>query len=255
MIPHTKSFKRLKDEAQATFDFAIVVCYAIPSLKTALKNLGPNEGLPFEPDYFDTRPIPTEKVKNHVKEYKAVLSRHIFISSFSYFEAYFIDLLREIVEFHDKTKLLSKHAIIKNEDLTSPELQKSVKKLREYPNRKNLDAYKTHGKRLAANGFVFPSGILAQHGLRQLIELIESDKIRSVEIPNLIESVLQLPLDSATETEQFHTFRKMRNKIAHGRPEQASLHLSKAIEANNFLRNLALRVDEHVTRHILLVEL
>jgi len=47
----------------------------------------------------------------------------------------------------------------------------------------------------------------------------------------------------------------MRNKIAHGRPDGTSLHLAKAIEANNFLRNLALKIDKHVLEHLMLIEI
>jgi len=255
LIPHTQAFKRLKDEAQKTFDFAIVVCYAVPSLKATLGTLQPDAPLPFAPDHFDTRPIPTEKVRNHVAEYKEVLSRHVFLSSFSYFEAYFVELLREIVAFHGKANLLSRHDSTRNAALTDPALLKAKRKLQEHPVPSNLDAYRNYGKRLAASGFIFPSAALARHGLKQLIELAASDKIRSVEIPDLIQSVLQLPLDPESDVKQYNQYRGMRNKIAHGQPKKVSLHLKMAIEANNFLRNLALRIDNHVVANLLLVEL
>lgn len=254
MIPHTKSFKRLKEEAQQVLDFAIVVSYAVPSLKRVLQTVGEDEALPFTPDHFDSRPIATQKVRSNIKHYKEVLSRHIFISSFSYFEAYFVDVLKEIIAFHGAECLLSKHNLSRNKALIGDDAQRSVRKLREYRTPSNLGAYASHGRKLAASGFVFPSSVLARHGLQQLIQLIESDKIRSVEIPGLIESVLQLPLDQDLEVKKFHAFRSMRNSIAHGRPKKGSLHLQKAIEANDFLRNLALKIDAHITRNLLLVE-
>jgi len=52
VISHTKSFAILKQEAQRTFDFAIVVTYAVPALKYALKDLDPNEPIPFTPCDF-----------------------------------------------------------------------------------------------------------------------------------------------------------------------------------------------------------
>jgi len=255
MIPHTKAFKRLKDEAQAVFDFAIVVCYAVPNLKATLKSLPQGAQLPFSPDHFNSRPIPTEKVRHHAKEYKAVLSRYIFLSSFSYFEAYFLDLLKEIIEFHGRGELLRKHDLSRNIALSSPDLAKSKKKLREYRVRGKVGAYASYGKRLAAEGFVFPSSVLARRGLQQLIDLTDADYIKAAEIPELVESILQLPLDPNSEKAKFHGYRDMRNKIAHGRPDSTSLHLAKAIEANDFLRNLALKIDRHVLEHLLLVEL
>lgn len=255
MIPHTKAFKRLKDEAQAVFDFAIVVCYAIPSLKTILDKLPADAELPFRPDHFDSRPIPTQKVRHHAKEYKAVLSRYIFLSSFSYFEAYFVDLLKEIVDFHGRAALLHKHDLARNRLLSDGNIQEAQRKLREYYAPKNKDAYRTYGRRLAVEGFVFPSAALARRGLQQLFDLVDTDYIKAAEIPDLIESVLQLPLDETDERDKFHGYRDLRNKIAHGRPDAASLHLKKAIEANHFLRNLALRIDRHVVENLLLVEL
>lgn len=255
MIPHTKAFKRLKDEAQAVFNFAIVVCYAVPSLKAMLKAVSPSAELPFAPDHFDSRPISTDKVRAHTKEYKKVLSRYIFLSSFSFFEAYVLDLLKEIIEFHGQDELLRKHELIRNAALSSPDMEKARNKLREYRVPKNMGAYSSYGKRLAAEGFVFPSAVLARRGLEQLIEMATGDYIKAVEIPNLIESVLQLPLDPKDERERFHGYRGMRNDIAHGRANAASFHLGMAIEANNFLRNLALKVDKHVVENLLLVEL
>lgn len=255
MIPHTKSFKRLKDEIQTVLDFAIVVSYAVPSLKIVLGQLGENDPLPFSPDHFDSRPIPTKKVRSNLAGYKEALSRHIFLSSFSYFEAYFVDVLKEVIDFHTKEHLFLKHSLSKNKLINDKDSLRSIKKLREYPVSANKDSYLNNGRKLAASGFVFPSSVLARHGLMKLVEDAKSEKIKSVDIPSLVESVFQLELDPVVEKKKFDDFRKMRNSIAHGRPKKASLHLAKAIEANNFLRNLALKIDSHVVHNLLLVEM
>lgn len=253
MIKHTNAFKRLKDGVQAAFDFAIVVCYAAPSLKKALRDIGQEQPLPFTPDYFDSRPIPTEKVRIHLGTYKENLSRHLFLSSFSYFEAYIVDVLKEILDFHGRESLLKKHALDRNASLAGG-AEKARRKLQEYPTAKSRDAYKSYGKHLALQGFVFPSSVLAKRGLQKLIEQVDGEYIRAADLPEFIESVLQLVL-SDDEKQRFHAYRDMRNKIAHGRPDALSLHLKKAVEANNFLRNLAIKVDNHVVRNLMLVEL
>ena len=253
MIPHTKAFARLKEQAGATFNFAIVVCHAVPSLKLALKNAGDAGPLPFAPEYFDSRPIPTAKVREHIKDYKEVLSRQIFLSSFSFFEAYFLDLLKEIIDFHGGTKLLDKLALSRNASLTDPDSQKEKRKLQEYRVPKNEGAYTSYGSKLAKKGFAFPSTLLARYGIEQLLKTLDTDYIKAASIPDLIESVLQLPLDMA-ERERFNSYRDMRNKIAHGRPDATSFHLRKAVEANDFLRNLALKIDRHVIDNYLIVE-
>jgi len=241
VISHTKSFAILKQEAQRTFDFAIVVTYAVPALKYALKDLDPNEPIPFTPDHFDSRPIATEKVRHNAKEYKKALSRHIFLSTFSFFEAYFHDILQEIIEFHGADNVLETTSIAKNESMTDAETIKEKRKLQEYFKAGDRDRYASYGRKLHSKGFRFPSTLLSGYGLQKLIELAAGDYIRASEIPPLAKSVLQLELDQTTEIDIFHGYRNVRNRIAHGRAGSDDLHLRKAVEANNFLRNLALR--------------
>jgi RiboL-PSP-HEPN len=246
VIPHTKAFEVLKNEAQKVFDFAIVVSYAVPSLKNALKHVTEDEPIPFRPDHFDSRPIATEKVKQNAKKYKALLSRYIFLSTFSFFEAYFRDVLKEVINFHGDQKILERTSLNRNERLTDDESAKQKRKLQEYPNARNRDRYLSHGRRLAQKGFLFPSALLSSYGLLRLLELNKQDNIRAVDIPRLAKEVFQIQLDKSTEIDVYQAYRETRNKIAHGRASEGSLHLQKAIEANNFLRNLALKIDRHV---------
>jgi hypothetical protein len=86
------------------------------------------------------------------------------------------------------------------------------------------------------------------------LELISKDSIRAADIPTLAKTLLQIQLDASAEIAVFEGYRRTRNKIAHGRASSASLHLRKAIEANNFLRNFALKIDRHVVEHFLVIE-
>ncbi len=216
------------------FDFAIVVTYAVPALKYALKGLNPEDEIPYKPDYFDSRPVATEKVKHNARNYKSLLSRYIFLSTFSFFEAYFQDVLKEIVSFHEEKKLLSKVSIDHNNSIMNGDINKYKRKLQEYPTPKNRDRYLSYGKRLSETGYRFPSTLLSGFGLRHLIELTKGDNnIRAFDIPRLTEEILQLDLDQKKEVDIFHGFRNTRNKIAHGRASAASISLRKAIAANN----------------------
>ena len=254
MIPHTKAFAVLKREAQQVFDFAIVVTYAVPALKYALKGLASDCTIAFKPDHFDSRPIAIDKVGENAKEYKALLSRYMFLSSFSFFEAYFRDVLTEIIDFHRRNVILERVSIKHNATLTDVDSKKQKRKLQEYATSSNRDRYLAYGKRLHEKGFRFPSTLLSAYGLRRLLELIPGESIRAADIPKLAQEVLQIQLDESTEIDIFNGYRKTRNKIAHGRASTASLHLRKAIEANNFLRNLALKIDRHVVEHFFVIE-
>lgn len=254
MIPHTEAFRRLKAEAQKVFDFAIVITYAVPALKFALKDLAAEDQIPFKPEHFESRPIATAKVRANAREYKAYLSRYIFLSAFSFFEAYFHDVLREVIAFHGKQELLQKVSISHNLSLTDQADVTQKRKLQEYQKRSDSNKYRKAGRHLAERGYKFPSSLLAAYGLQQLVELVEGDYFPAAKIPELAERILQLTLDKKTEIDVFQAYREQRNRIAHGRPDAESLHLRKAVEANNFLRNLALKVDQHVVHHFLVVE-
>lgn len=108
MIAHSKSFETLKAEVQRAFDFAILSVHAVPWLKYSIKEhkIDLSKPLPFRPDYFDERPVASAKVVSSAQCYKAVLAKHLFLSSFSYFEAYFHNLVREVLEFHGVETLL-----------------------------------------------------------------------------------------------------------------------------------------------------
>lgn len=254
MIPHTQSFSRLKNEVQNVMNFAIVVSYAVPCLKYTLKKMPMEQPPLFKPDHFDSRPIKTEKVLHDTEVYKETLSRHIVLSSFSYFEAYFHDVLQEILDFHGKDLLMGVSTLTTAmKDTDDPTIEKARKKLSEYPKKSNLDKYKNNQAKLVKSGQLMPSSLLAQYGYNLLTELIEKDYIPASRIPELSKSILQLKLDEQ-ETEHLHGYRGIRNKIAHGRITEGSLFVKKAIEMNNFFRNLALKIDRHVIKHFLIVE-
>ncbi len=233
-------------------DFAIVVSYAVPCLKFSLKEMPSNEPPLFKPDHFDSRPVKTEKVLHDTKTYKETLSRHIVLSSFSYFEAYFHDVLQEILEFHGKDFLFNISSISTNTD-DDEKVEKARKKLSEYPKKSNLDCYKSNKAKMLKCGQALPSSLLAQYGYKKLIELIEGNYIPAGKIPELSSNILQLKFDRIEE-EELYGYKEIRNKIAHGRISDGSLYVAKAIEMNNFFRNLALKIDKHVLKYFLLVE-
>lgn len=254
MIAHTKSFAALKEEAQRTFDFAIMVAHAVPWLKHSMKELDPDGHIPIRADYFDSRPVATAKVQASTKVYKESLARHVFFSSFTFFEAYVGNVLKEIVDFHGKEALLDRTNLNECTQNLDADGSKSKRKLQEYADPKNRDRYASHGKKLQGVGYRFPSTLLSTFGLKHLCSLIEDEKIRAVEIPGLLQEALHLELDETTEVKEFHRHREVRNRIAHGTATPADFSIPTAVKANDFLRNLALKIDRHVVDYFLVVE-
>lgn len=254
MIAHTKSFGVLKEEAQRTFDFAIMVAHAVPWLKHSMKELNPNQHMPIRADYFDSRPVAAAKVREITAVYKESLARHVFFSSFCFFEAYVCNVLKEIVDFHGKESLFDRTNLNECTVSCDQEAARSKRKLQEYYNPKDKDKYSSHGKKLNSAGYRFPSTLLSTFGLKHLCSLIEGEKIKAVDIPNLVQEALHLKLDPVTEVELFHKHRNARNRIAHGTASSADFSLPNAVRANDFLRNFALKIDRHVLEYFLVVE-
>lgn len=254
LIAHTNSFVNLKEEAQRTLDFAIMVAHAVPWLKHSMKDLDPSGNMPIRADYFDSRPVATAKVRESTKVYKESLARHVFFSSFSFFEAYVGSVLREIIEFHGREELISRTHLNEKTRECHSDVLKSKRKLQEFYTPKNKDRYKSHGKTLNSSGYRFPSTLLSTYGLKQLCSLIEDERVRAVEIPSLLQEALHIQLDLETEINVFHKYREARNRIAHGSAKPADFDIPNAISANDFLRNLALKIDRHVVDYFLIVE-
>ncbi len=113
---NTKSYLKLREQIQESFDFVYVVSQAVPCLKlqSSLIKKGVVKELP-NPDYF-TQPNPLIQINKQVKGYKVELSKYTLISSFSYFEAFVIDIIEELIKFNggvDEFKHRAKTATIK----------------------------------------------------------------------------------------------------------------------------------------------
>lgn len=231
-----------------------MVAHAVPWLKHGMKSLDPNEDMPIRADYFDSRPVASAKVRASAIVYKESLARHVFFSSFSFFEAYVMNVLKEIIEFHGKEELLARTDLNEGTKNCDSVTIKSKRKLQEYNVSKNRDRYFSYGNKLNSNGYRFPSTLLSTFGLRHLCSLIEKEKIRSVEIPTILQEALHLDLDTSAEVGVFHKHRDTRNRIAHGTATPDEISLRNAVEANDFLRNLALKIDRHVVDYFLVIE-
>lgn len=99
-IRNSDAYLRLRRQIQESFNFAYIVCQAVPCLKLqkSLVEKGTLNSLP-PPDYFKNPNEPTQ-ISEQVKTYKSELAKSILLSSFSYFEAFVSDILEELVEFH-----------------------------------------------------------------------------------------------------------------------------------------------------------
>ncbi len=252
MITHTKAYLRLRKQAKEMWDFTVTVCYAIPSLKEQIRLVRKDaEGVSLPPpDYFNNS-MSLDEVQSRSADYRSKLSRYIVLSSFSFFEAYVIDAIAEMMEFHDglnifidRTQQRAQESILTMDS----SVIKSKRKLQEPEKPAKAQKYQKYSKELVEAGHKFPSELLASYGVRLLAEKIKN--LKSVDIPDLLIQALHCKIDA----QRFHQIRDIRNKIAHGRTGEVRLILTKAIKINDDLRNFATTIDKHLIEHYFVLE-
>ena len=232
--------------------FLALVSHATPLLKQALKQeeKAPGGIIFPQPDYF-----PHQKkanLKEYIKDYKRNLSAHVFLSSFSFFEAYVSSAINEVFDFHGGAEAMviaANDRCVNSIHCSDPVMIKSKKKLQDAFDQGKKQKYKKHIMLLKGKDFRFPSDLLTPYGILRLSELVS--RMRAVQIPEVLCFGLHLRM-SQNEKSQFHGIRDMRNKIAHGEP--CSPNLDNAFEANRFLSNLAIKVDAHIVHNFLIIE-
>lgn len=258
MITHTNAFKRLKDETQDIFDFAILTAYAVPFVKHKLKEAEKeytgaaynSELMAFRPDGFRHNTT-VGKIRDSATRYKAEIAKSIRLSSFSYFEAYVGNVIREAVAFHDPNGDLVSLPVSQDLRALSPEDAKFRHQLRDIPKKMKLQKYEKRFKQLMPTGVRFPHHALIRAGIRRLQGYAGS--YRAADIPDLLFDALGFEI-SSTDRQNLHDIRNARNRIAHGRAEPHDKILSTAIRANYNLRELALKIDDHVLSYWMLAD-
>lgn len=138
--------------------------------------------------------------------------------------------------------------ITRNVTLTEDD-EKNLKKLRKEHNSKHIHRYRKFTRLIDNASIVWPSEKLALYGAKQMIN--NKKRWKSADIPNLMTDLLTYDLDTQSK-DNFHTLRDDRNKIAHGK--RLSYTLDKALLGNEFLYNLAKKLDEHVVKNFMIIE-
>ena len=253
MIDSTNAFKKLKEQIQESIDFVILCCHAVPALKGYIKAVdkGSAQKIP-DPDYFGGS-VQHKRLKAISPSYRKILGKFLILSSFSYFEAFVKDVMKEIFEFHSDANLLD--LAIEKRDKTialvsiNASTENNVRKLRERMIPSKVEKYVKINTELKSNGYRFPSDHFSAYGILRLWEQIE--EMRAVQIPKIIQEALGLSWTD-DEITNFHRIRDLRNNIAHGVLKEVDL--SAAIDDNRFLRNLAIKVDKHIVKHFFIIE-
>lgn len=253
MISNSNSLVTLKAQIQELFNFSVLCCNAVPSLKGYIKAVEKGAA-PKIPDADHFKNSSFEELKGYIPDYRKQLGKYILLSSFSFFESYIQNLILEVIEYHGGKDYLLDYNWGKIQTAASNQtIQQKSNGLREYKKGGNLDKYRKINKELLGSSFLFPSDYFSFIGIQKLISLSIDDGFKSVQIPKIIEENFFLKLDDA-EVDKFHSIRDTRNKIAHG-DSSVEVNLSEATRNNKFLRNLAVKVDKQVVRCYFVIDL
>src|SRR5579871_744556 len=232
-----------------------MICYAVPTLKKNIKAIEqniPNYSLPKNDLFLHDRSTQTE-LKKLAAEYKQRLSAYLWLSSFSFFEAFVSGALKELIEFHggaDKfigsgekaghraiTKVQPKEVVASRAGLSG-----------QYVHHK-MDRYRKQTRILTEHNYRFPSELFSSYGIRMLVS--KAGELKAAEIPDLLTQALHFDL-STDALQRFDRYRKIRNNIAHCEP--GNLSLAGAFDVSKNLRRLASHIDDHLVTHFFVME-
>lgn len=253
MLTNTKAFELLKGQIQSTLDFSVLCCQAVPALNAYMKAVdgGSATKLP-DADHFKGDPN-FDQLKEFIPVYRKNLGKLLFINTFSYFEAYFKALIMEVLEFHGGQDEFVKMSLTKQSQhmnfAEDEEPKKSANKLREYKKNSHRLKYFKHIRKLESTAFRFPSELFATFGIMELGNNYKN--LKASQIPHVATWCFGVELTEG-ECRRFSDLRELRNEIAHGKVTE--IDFNEANQANQFLRQLAIKMDKHIVKHFMVIE-
>jgi hypothetical protein len=240
---------------QALWDFGVMICYAVPTLKKNIKAVDEgvaNYAIP-KNDLFVHDESSPAVLRELTKEYKQRLTSYLWLSSFSFFEAFVSGALQELIDFHGGAEAfvrsVEKHAKEAVTKTYSREITKSRARLSGVFAPHKVQRYKKHTRILQQHEYSFPSELFAPYGIRMLVS--KAGELKAAEIPDLL--VQGLHFEFTTEMfARYDRYRKIRNDIAHGKESAHSL--KDAFEVRKNLGKLASKIDDHIIANFFVME-
>lgn len=251
----TRAYENFKDQMAALWNFAVMLCYAVPTFKKCIKGVEagmPGYSIP-KNELFIHDDSTLGQLKELTADYKHRLTAYLWLSSFSFFEAFVSGAIQELIEFHGGTKkFIASTDAVAGQAVTkthSREVVKSRSRLSGKFAPHKTEEFKKHTRVLEQAGYRFPSELLASYGVRMLVS--KAHELRAVDIPALLSEGLHFQF-TADDLKRYDRYRKVRNNIAHG---MATAHsLKDAFDVRKNLGRLASQIDEHIVANFFVVE-
>jgi hypothetical protein len=232
----------------------VFVAYAVPLLRNEVASIkaGTTATL-HRPDFFhkSNRSTPDDLLRVE-PVYESRLASYLLISAFSFFEAFVVGILEEVISFHggeedflSRSRRRTRHFMAPH----PPVIAALKRKLRGAEAGNLRDKYRKFSRLLSDEGYRFPGELFASFGIKTLVSKVKN--LKAYEIPEILSDALQLEL-TTVETRSLNATRKTRNKIAHG--EHINLTMFDTVKMTTDLRKLATKIADHVSENLLVVE-
>jgi len=250
---HIQAYLQFKEQSERLVSFAVLISYAVPELANELSLPTPSPTAVRRSDFYHKSNTcnPTELLKT-ASTYEQQLASYVLLSSFSFFEAFVVGAVEELIDFHGGAEEFQRRSTKRLRDRLAIEhkpLQKDIAKLRTTEKGRNRDRYRTVSRALASNNFRFPSELLNSYGIKSLIEDIS--RLKAFQIPDFLRTAFAVPLTDR-EVERFHEIRLERNAVAHG--NAGPLTMRTVTSYGLFLRELAIKTADHISKHFFVIE-
>jgi hypothetical protein len=181
-------------------------------------------------------------LKTCATDYKQKLATYLYFSTFSYFEAYIIDICKEISSSFEKVdykKYIEDNPV--DSDTTKSERNKLGKKF----DKGKMDRYLKYSKTLKAKGYLQPSQLMFATLIDYLNTNIED--LKANQIPDFLMKVFLFQM-TENDKKTYANIRTNRNSIGHG-ASNFTPYLSDVINANKFFKKLSKEIDSHILFH------
>ncbi len=250
-ITKTKAQQGHAKAVQDAFNFSVLTCYAIETLRMHLDNVEAGTATLVNPYYY-SRQNTVSDLKKQVSEFETNLASSTLLSVFSFFEAYVKAIVDEFIEFQGGIDSMIVRAESRDEMFISnitDEMSIQRYKLRTRKKHGHEERYRKFTKLLQEQGYRFPTESFSSYGIRRLDD--DLSRLKAYAIPDFLIAAFHVPLDPK-DVKYYHKVREMRNQIAHGHSVKVSLkELSKI---NDLFRRWSLLINEHLLANYFIIE-
>lgn len=180
-----------------------------------------------------------DNLTNCTTNYQSKLATYLYFSTFSYFEAFVMDIA---IEMTKSIQILDREKYVTDFQQNHDTISDMLKLDKEFDPRK-IDRYKKFSGKLKTQGYIDPENLIFSSLLDIYNNKIEN--LKANEIPAFLDKTLLFKM-TKEESDTFHSIRDNRNSIGHG-AKHFNPNLNDVINANKFFKSLSDRIDKHVT--------